>query len=65
MVVESVEPGVCSQKSVYVTRARKVTKTDKTRFFFAKKKNLLPYKQLFNKVTSRNNSQPITVTGNE
>ena len=42
----------------------KTTQTDKTRFFFAKKKmNLFPDKHLFNKVLSRktNNSPPITV----
>ena len=39
------------------------TKTDKTRFFFGiNKMNLLPDKQLFIKLSSRNNSPPITVT---
>ena len=42
----------------------KTTQTDKTRFFFAKKLNLLRDKNLFIKVPSRkkNNSPPITVT---
>ena len=40
----------------------KRTKTDKTRFFFAKKMKLLPDKQLFIKVLSRYNSPTITVT---
>ena len=41
----------------------KTTQTDKTRFLYAKKKmNLLPDKQFFIKVPSRNNSPPTIVT---
>ena len=36
---------MCSQISFYVTRARKYDKKDKTRFFFAKKKDELDTQQ--------------------
>ena len=41
---------VCSQCSFYVTRARKDHKNGQKSFFFAKKRNLLPNKQLFPKL---------------
>ena len=53
---------VSSRGSFYVIRARKDDKNRQTRFFLLKKMFLLPEKQLFIKVPSRNNFPPITVT---